>query len=116
MPRKTEIQAEETAAASPLRRSSRTAPGGAGTPSSVKTRRTSLLSQDSEKKDNEEERIESKPATRTRRGKYFTLVNSFHLYTTSNRLFLKLHNFHNIVSKLMSTMLHIQSKYTYKQS
>lgn len=63
MPRKNEIQSEEPAVSSPLRRSSRAAAGNGGTPSSVKSRRASLLAQ--------EENVESKPAPRTRRGNDF---------------------------------------------
>lgn len=65
MPRKNEIQSEEQTVSSPLRRSSRAAAASSG-PAAVKTRRSSLLAQE-----NAEENIESKPATRTRRGNLF---------------------------------------------
>lgn len=71
MPRKIENQVEETAAVSTptaLRRSSRTTATGAGTPTALKTRRGSLLVQE-----NEEESVEVKPASRTRRGKNYEL-------------------------------------------
>lgn len=71
MPRKAEIQAEEISVNSPVRRSTRTAAASAGTPSSVKTRRGSLLAQE-----NEDENVESKPTPRTRRGKN-SVVNYF---------------------------------------
>lgn len=61
MPRKTEIQAEETAVASPLRRSSRSAAVNAGTPTLTKTR--SALTLENEAKG------DTKTASRTRRGR-----------------------------------------------
>lgn len=65
MPRKSEIVAEEAAVASPLRRSNRTTAGSAGT-NPIQTRRASLLSQE-----NEEEKVESKTTTRSRRGIFY---------------------------------------------
>lgn len=60
MPRIANIQTEETAASSPVRRSTRVA--SAVTPSSVKTRRTSLLVQENE---------DVKTVPKTHRGRCF---------------------------------------------
>lgn len=78
MPRKSEIQAEEAAVSSPLRRSTRRTSVNSPAPTTItarvttqtqnetapRTRRASL-SQDSSDKD---DKVENKPATRGRRG------------------------------------------------
>lgn len=73
MPRKAESQTEETT----LRRSTRAAAvnGNAGTPSSVRTRRGSLLAQE-----NDEDNVETKATPKTRRGEiseFFTLFSTY---------------------------------------
>lgn len=72
MPRKAETQSEETT--STLRRSTRATAvnGNAGTPSSVRTRRGSLLAQE-----NDEDSVETKGTPRTRRGENINISAYF---------------------------------------